>query len=259
MRRFRHLSTSLTLLALIGLVGSVTACGDDDDDAASNTADAPVVDPGDGGNYAPAIDPANFVDRVDNPYFPMLPGARWVFEGEDDGEVEHVEVTVLDETKVVMGITTVVVRDRVEVGGELVEDTFDWFAQDRDGNVWYLGEAVQDYENGEPSSTAGSWEAGVDGAQPGIVMPAQPGVGAAIRQEFYPGEAEDMFEILSVSESKTVPAGTFEAVVKTEDWSPLEPQAIENKYYAPGVGLIGDEKVAGGTGFTELVEYTPGR
>jgi hypothetical protein len=247
----------LATLATIGGATGLTSCGDDDSTSSTEGA-TPVVDPGDGGVYAPVIDPASFVERIDNPYLPFLPGARWVFVGESDGETERVEVTVLEERKVVMGISAVVVRDRVEVDGVIAEDTFDWFAQDGDGNVWYLGEAVQDYENGEPSGTGGSWEAGVDGALPGIVMPARPSAGAAFRQEYYEGEAEDMFEILSITGSRTVPAGTFEAVVETEDWNPLEPDTIEHKFYAPGVGLIFEEKVAGGDGFVELVEFTPG-
>jgi hypothetical protein len=242
--------TIISALSVTFAVALLSCGGDSPPDA------IPVVDPGDGGNYDPAIDPAAFVEVIDNPYMPFTVGSRWVYEGESEGEVERVEITVLDERRTVMGISATVVRDQVFVDDELVEDTYDWFAQDRDGNVWYLGEEVEDYENGVRVSTSGSWEAGVDGALPGIVMPAAPKVGAAFRQEFLAGEAEDMFEILSIDAEVEVPAGTFTSVVQTEDWNPLDPAPVEHKYYAAGVGKIKEEKVAGGDEFAELVEYT---
>ena len=259
-----------TLLA-IALVP--VACGGDDDSPTATPAaspagstettpagsppSTPVVDPGDSGDYAPDVDPASFVDVVDNPYFPMLVGSEWVYEGEADGETERVEIIVTDQKKTVMGIEATVVRDSVYVDDELVEDTYDWFAQDTDGNVWYLGEDSTEYENGEAVNTEGSWEAGVDGALPGIVMPAEPAVGDAFRQEYYVGEAEDMFEIIEVGGSTEVPVGMFEDVITTEDWTPLEPEVIEEKQYAPGVGKLREEKTAGGSEFSELVEFTP--
>jgi hypothetical protein len=236
--------------ALVGLAAIVLA--------ACAAPPSAVVDPGDGGNYVPDIDPSSFVDVIDHPYMPLTPGARWVYTGEAEGETETVEVTVLDERREVMGISATVVRDVVSVDGEIVEDTVDWFAQDGEGNVWYLGEEVKDFANGVMVGTAGSWEAGVDGALPGIVMPAMPKVGEAYRQEFYPGEAEDMFEILSIDSALTVTAGTYQDVLKTEDWNPLEPEVVEHKYYAPGVGLVREEKVAGAEGSVELVEFQMG-
>jgi hypothetical protein len=157
-----------------------------------------------------------------------------------------------------MGISAVVVRDTVTMEGELVEDTYDWFAQDRDGNVWYLGEETAEYEDGEVVSTEGSWEAGVDGALPGIVMPAQPAVGDAYRQEFYAGEAEDLAEVVRLGASETVPFGDVDDLVVIEEWNPLEPEAVEEKYFAPGVGLVLEVKTAGGEGRVELLEHTPG-
>ena len=153
-----------------------------------------MIDPGDGGAYAPLIDPAEFVDVIDNPYFPLSPGSRWVYEGGSDERAQRIEVEVLAERRDIMGISAVVVHDTAYVDGEIVEDTYDWYAQDRDGNVWYLGEATQAFDGGDVSD-AGSWEYGVDGALPGIVMPANPTVGDAYRQEYYPGEAEDMGEV----------------------------------------------------------------
>ena len=261
----------ITGLLAVALVPA--ACGDDGESSGTTsispatttevsstpdtTASTPVIDPGDGGNYQPEVDPANFVAEIDNPYFPMLVGSEWVYEGESDGEVERVEIIVTDESKTIMGIAATVVRDSVYVDDELVEDTYDWFAQDRDGNVWYLGEDSTEYEDGEAVSTEGSWEAGVDGALPGIVMPAEPAVGDAFRQEYYAGEAEDMFEITEVGGSSEVPAGSFADVVTTQDWNPLEPEVIEEKQYAPEVGKLREEKVAGGTEVSELVEFSP--
>jgi hypothetical protein len=204
----------------------------------------------------PSLDPAEFVAVIDNPYMPMPVGAHWRYEGESDGEVEVVDIAVTGDRKTIMGISAVVVRDTVTVDGELVEDTYDWFAQDADGNVWYLGEDSKDYEDGKVVSTEGSWEAGVDGALPGIVMPAAPKVGDAYRQEYYPGEAEDMMEIIEVGGHLAVTAGSFDDVVRTKDWSPLEPEVVEEKAYARGVGRIREAKVAGGEGFADLVSYS---
>jgi hypothetical protein len=263
------------VVLLTGAALLVAGCGDDDatDDTASTseqgapttTGDAgstssvaaePVVDPGDGGDYDPQIDPANFVATIDNPYLPLAPGSVWEYEGTSEDGTERVVVEVTDETREVMGVTATVVRDRVYVGDELVEDTDDWFAQDADGNVWYFGEEVENFEDGQLEDTDGSWEAGVDGALPGIVMPADPQVGDAFRQEFYEGEAEDMFEILAVDGERSVPAGDFSDALVTEDWNPLEPDVVEQKTYAPGVGLIYEEKTVGGEEFVELIEYT---
>ena len=227
--------------------------------AATAVTTRPVIDPGDGGEYAPEVDPADFVEAVDNPYLPLAPGSRWVYEGETADGLERIEVVVTDERREVLGISAVVVRDTVTLDGEVIEDTLDWYAQDRAGNVWYLGEETAEYENGSVVSTAGSWEAGVDGALPGIVMLAEPVVGEAYRQEYYRGEAEDMGEVVRVGESVSVAFGEFDDVVVTEDWTPLEPEVVEEKSYAPGVGVVLEEKVAGADGErVELVEFDPG-
>jgi hypothetical protein len=257
------------LLALLTAI-AVTSCGDDGPSSpdASTTVPAtspqiadgaPVIDPGDGGNYRPDVDPANFVETVDHPYFPLAPGTRWVYEGESDGEAERIEVVVTGDRRAIQGISAVVVRDTVSIGGELVEDTYDWFAQDRDGNVWYLGEDTHEFEDGVEVSTEGSWEHGTDGALAGIVMPAEPTAGLAYRQEYDAGEAEDMGEIIEVGARKTIGLGTYEDVVVTEDWTPLEPDVVENKWYAPGVGNIYEIHTQGPPGRVELVEFTPGQ
>ncbi|NIN71023.1 MAG: hypothetical protein GTO46_03615 [Gemmatimonadetes bacterium] len=195
--------------------------------------------------YAPAIDAARFVTNVDNQYFPLVPGTTFVYETPDGGE--RVEVIVTEETKTIMGVTCMVVMSHEFEDGELVEETADWYAQDMDGNVWYFGEDTKEYEDGEVVSTAGSWEAGVDGAQPGIIMKGAPAVGQSYRQEYYAGRAEDMGEVLALQESVTVPYGSFENLLKTKEWTPLEPGDEEHGYYAPGVGLVleaeGDDRL----------------
>ena len=252
-------NASIVTFALV-LLG--TACGGDDDGksepaADAPVADAPVIDPGDGGNYAPDLDPADFVAAVDNPYFPLPAGGRWVYDSKGGDEVEHTEVVVTDQKKEVLGIPVTVVRDTVSVDGEVLEDTYDWFAQDKDGNVWYLGEDSKEYDENGDVDTGGSWEAGVDGAYAGIVMPAEPTVGYAYRQEYYPGEAEDLGEIIKLGQTESLPAGEYSDVVVTRDWNPLEPETIEEKSYAPGVGMVA-ERNADNDEIVELIETTLG-
>lgn len=249
-------------VALLAAALLAAGCGDGDDSddregEPAPTTTAPVVDPGDDGEYDPLVEPTEFVAAIDNAYLPLVPGARWVYEGESDGEPKQIEVVVTDETRGVMGVTTTVVRHTVRSGGQVAEVTDDWYAQDREGNVWYFGEDSKDYMDGEVASTEGSWEAGIDGALPGMVMRATPMVADAYRQQYLPGEAEGMAEVLRTYATLVVPFGAFDRVVVTEEWSPLEPETIEHKYYAPGVGLLREETVEGGEGFAELVEHTP--
>jgi hypothetical protein len=214
-----------------------------------------VIDPGDGGNYSVQVDPSRFVATIDNPWLPFTPGSRWVYEA---GGGERNEVVVTGQTRRIMGITATVVRDVETRNGELVEETSDWYAQDRDGNVWYLGEDTRAFRNGEPSP-AGSWEAGVDGALPGIIMQADPQVGDAYRQEFYRGEAEDMGKVVRLGASETVPFRSFDGLLVTQDWTPLEPEVVEEKFYAKGVGLVLETTIRGGADRNELVSYRSGR
>jgi hypothetical protein len=204
--------------------------------------------------YAPVIDPANFIEGVDNPYFPLPSGTTFIYESRTRYRTEHIEVTVTDDTKEILGVECVVVRDTVQVNGKLVEDTYEWYAQDVDGNVWYMGEATQEHRNGKVISAAGSWEAGKDGAKPGIIVWADPQVGQAYRQEYYVRKAEDMAEVISPAESASVAYGDFDDLLVTKEWSPLEPSVIEHKYYAAGVGLVLEELVKGGSGRTELID-----
>jgi hypothetical protein len=201
--------------------------------------------------YNPNIDPANFVAAVSNPYFPLVPGTTFHYTAPQ----EDIMVTVTHATKVIIGVTCTVVHDVVTDGGELKEDTFDWYAQDRDGNVWYFGEDTKAYDNGQVS-TKGSWEAGVNGGKPGIIVKGHLQVGDAYRQEYAAGVAEDRGEVLSLTESVTVPAGSFENCLKTKDTSDLNANDIENKFYCPNVGQVLAVTVPGGTDREELVSIS---
>jgi hypothetical protein len=203
------------------------------------------------------LDPANFVTEIDNPYLPLPIGTRWIYrETDPEGGSLKVKVTVTTHTREILGIDAVVVHDVVSDHGEVVENTFDWYAQDVCGNVWYLGENTKEYENGVVVSTAGSWEAGVDGAEAGVVMPADPQVGLTYRQEFYAGEAEDAAAILSLDEQVEVAFGHFTDVVLTKDFTPLHPDVLEYKLYAPGVGVVLALGISGGADRAELISVT---
>jgi hypothetical protein len=201
------------------------------------------------------LNPADFTAKVTNPFFPLVPGTRLVYrEQEADGTVQKDVVHVTKRRKLIAnGITARVVHDVVTEDGEPVEKTFDWFAQDAAGNVWYLGEDTKEYENGHVSSTHGSFEAGVDGAQPGVIMPAAPQVGMTYRQEFYAGQAEDQAQILSLDEQAGVPFGHFSGVLMTKETNPLEPRHTEYKFYARGVGPVLELTASGGTDRVVLV------
>jgi len=202
----------------------------------------------------PSPDPRDFVASVDNPWFPLEPGTVTTYRATGEEGVEMVVVTVTDRTRVVQGVSATVVHDVVtDARGRIVEDTFDWYAQDTAGNVWYFGEDTTAYD-GRRTSTEGSWEAGVDGAEAGLVMPARPRVGDGYAQEHLPGVAEGRGRILTLRERRAVPAGTYVDVVVTEETTPLEPGLVERTYYARGAGPVFEEDVAGGSEVVELVE-----
>jgi hypothetical protein len=234
----------LTLLAVFAASG----CSGDEKAGALPQGSEPVQ-----------LDPADFVDRIDNPYWPMSPGSRWIYrETGADGAEQRVVVTVTGRTKQILGIDAVVVHDVVTEDGAVKEDTLDWYAQDADGNVWYLGEQTAEYENGKVVSTEGSWEAGVGGAQAGLIMPAEPRAGLSYRQEYLEGEAEDAAEVLGVDEAIEVPFGRFDHVLLTKDFTPLDPDALEHKFYARGVGPALVIALTGGGGREELVSFRRG-
>jgi hypothetical protein len=185
--------------------------------------------------YSPVINPADFVGEINNKYFTLKSGKKFVYR--NSAGTERIEIVVTRETRKIMGVATVVVRATEWKNGVLKEDTRDWYAQDKDGNVWYFGEAVDNYANGKLSNHAGSWEAGVDGAKPGIIMLARPKVGETYRQEYYKGRAEDMGTIVALDKKITTPAGTFDKCLQIRDWSKIE-WAREHKYYCPAVGFL---------------------
>lgn len=199
--------------------------------------------------------PANFTTRIDNPYWPMVPGSRWVYRETENGKRRRVEVTVTRTTKRIAGVRARVVHDVATESGHLVEDTYDWYAQDKAGNIWYLGEDTTGYRDGKAVSTKGSWQAGVDGAQAGIIVLAHPRVGMTYRQEYYAGQAEDAARVLSTDEQAEAPFGHFTGALLTKDYTPLEPKLVEYKLYARRVGLVLDITVSGGAERQELVRY----
>jgi len=191
-----------------------------------------------GDTYEPEIDPDDFVDAIDHPLLPFTPGTTLVYEKDTDDGLETVHVTTTDDTREILGVECAVVRDTEWLDGEIQEDTYDYFAQDEDGNVWYFGELSFGYEDGQIVGVEGSWIAGEDGAHPGIVMEAMPQVGDVYRQEFLLGEAEDAATVLALDQAVDVPYGSFDGCAQTGDFSPLEPGTLEHKYYAPGIGLV---------------------
>jgi hypothetical protein len=207
--------------------------------------------------YDVDIDPADFESTgiTGNLYFPLIAGKTYVYEGGgEDGEKIRVVTEYTSDTKKIMGITCVIVHDQEYEDEQLIEDTYDWYAQDKDGNVWYFGEASQEIENGVVVGTSGSWEAGVDGALPGIIMLAAPLPNLWYRQEYYKGEAEDVAQVLSTSTSINVPFGSFDNCLQNAEWNLLEAGVVEHKYYAPGVGLVKAIAVQGESGYEDLVE-----
>jgi hypothetical protein len=255
----RH--TILSISAAV-LIVSAAACGGGGSSQSTATAvgtTGAASPPLPQGDERVTLDPAEFTTEIDNPYWPMKVGSRWVYRETDaEGTVTRVEVTVTNQTKTIMGIDSVVVHDIVTKAGEVKEDTLDWYAQDADGNIWYMGEDTKEYENGKVSSTKGSWEAGVDGAQAGIIVPAHPKPGLSYREEYYKGEAEDAAEVLSLNARAKVPFGTFDHVLQTRNFTPLEPDLIEEKFYARGVGMVLAITVSGGSDREVLASFRDG-
>jgi len=246
---------AIASFALIAAV-ALAACGGDDGNGSSSDAGAELPQ----GSEPVELDPADFTTEIDNPYWPMAVGSRWVYrETDTEGTEQRVVVTVTDRTKqIANGIEARVVHDVVTEGGQPTEVTDDWYAQDSDGNIWYMGEETAEYENGKVTTRAGSFEAGVDGAQPGIIIPAEPTPGLAYRQEYYEGEAEDEGAVVALDTQAQIPFGHFEPTLMTQDTNPLEPKVLEFKFYAKDVGPVLAVSVSGGSDREELLSYQPG-
>jgi hypothetical protein len=212
-------------------------------------AGAGVLDRARGAELTPQktrVSPGDFVRAVDNPWYPLRPGTTYVYRGVEGGSVARDVVTVERRTKVILGVRCVVVRDLVYHADLLVEQTADWYAQDRKGNVWYFGEATAELDRqGRVVTTEGSWKAGVDGAEPGIVMSGSPRVGQAFPQEFYRGHAEDHFRILSLSARVRTPYVSSRRAMLTTEWTPLEPGVVDRKLYVRGIGMVLDQSADG--------------
>jgi hypothetical protein len=235
-------SAFLTVTALLLLAG----CGGDADPEtkkrSTKTAEA-----------IPARDlPTEWAATIDNPWLPLAEGASWTYETTKEDGTENVVVTVTDQKKTVDGVTTTVVNERVTEDGELVDDTHTWYAQDADGNVWNLGETTETHEDGKVETEG--WEAGVDGAEAGIAMLAEPKVGDVYRQMYVEGEAEDRAKVLSLDESVEVPFGNWDGILQTEDSTPLEPE-VEHKFFAKGIGAVQQQTVKGEKDKAVLTKY----
>jgi hypothetical protein len=210
---------------------------------------------GPGRNYHPHIDPASFSPNVTNRLLPLTPGTTLVYTGVKDPKKALNLVATTSPTRVVDGVTTRVVEDRLYLNNVLAERTSDYYAQDRCGNVWYFGEDTAELDShGRVISTEGSFHAGVDGAQPGVFMQTHPQVGRKFRQEWYQGHAEDVFGVLDRSAPVTVPFGSFKHALRTAETTALEPDVLDNKYYVKGIGEVAELSVKGPREGLKLVE-----
>ena len=241
-RRFIFLGA---IVGILVLAGSVSALASRSANNAPQRTPIPVL---------PAR--GDFVNRIDNKYFPLRPGTTFLYRGTEQGKARRVSVFVTHKTKLILGIRATVVLDQVLVGSKPEEKTFDWYAQDKHGNVWYLGEDSSDFVNGKWVRSDGSWEAGVKGAKAGIVMKANPRLGEVYRQEYYAGHAEDMAKVLSRNKFVAVTYGSFEHALETSEWTPLEHGVLEHKYYVKGVGNVRTIMVKGGSEEEHLVSIT---
>jgi hypothetical protein len=256
MTKRQKMITAGAIVVAVAAAG-VTGCGSSGDDAGASSTTASGSDLPQGSDHV-TLDPAEFTTDIDNPYWPMAPGSKWVSREQEDGAKLDVEVTVTDRTKVIDGIEARAVRDVVSENGVPAEVTTDYYAQDSEGNIWYLGEDTAEYKNGKPVSTEGSFEAGVDGAEGGVIVPADPVTGLSYREEYYPGQAEDAATVLSVDEQAAVPAGHYDNAVMTSNVNPLEPKAQEYKFYAEGVGPVLTLGTSPAVGTEELVSFKRG-
>ncbi len=246
-----------SVVAIFGLVAVVgVACN-------RGTAGTPASGSGDASapasasGYHPVIDPTDFTGIVDNPWFPLTPGTTFIYEGTKDGEPSRDVYFVSDETAMIDGVPCVVVQDQLFLSGKLEEKTTDYYTQDTRGNVWYFGEATEELDKqGNVTSREGSWLAGKDGALPGIFMEADPVVGHSFRQEYYPGHAEDQFKVVNLAAGVHVPYGSFTGALLTQEWTALEPDVLDHKYYVRGVGEVSETSVKGPTEKSFLVSVS---
>jgi hypothetical protein len=233
------MTTRILIFCMLLLAGATAAAGT----AATHRAGMPPA--------------SSFSAHVDNPWFPLLPGTRYVYTGVKDGKPSRDVLTVTHQTKTIDGVPCVVVHDRLYLRGRLGERTTDWYTQDANGNVWYFGESTAELDaHGHVTSTAGTWTAGVNGAQPGIYMPAHPHVGESGQQEYYKGQAEDHYKVIGLFDT-VAPAGTANTLL-TQEWTPLEPGVLDHKMYVRGIGTVLEQTEKGGDERNELVSVSRG-
>jgi hypothetical protein len=203
------------------------------------------------------LNPANFVSRIDNPWYPLIPGTTFVYTGVKDGRPQRDVLKVTHQTKLILGVRCTVLHDNVYVREHRAERTIDWYAQDKHGNVWYFGESTAELNaKGKVTSTAGTWQAGVNGAQAGIFMTLHPKVGQSYRQEYFKGQAEDHFKVLNLSATVHTTAASSSHALLTKEWTPLEPGVIDHKLYVRGVGNVKEETAKGPLERATLISVT---
>lgn len=244
------------VFAVLGAIA--VGCGSSGDSTPASSTSAASLAPVHG-TYSPRIDPSNFVATVDNPYFPLKPGTGFHYRGvAEDGKTPQTDdMVVTHQTKQILGVPSTVVRDTVSQRGKPIEKTFDWYAQDKAGNVWYMGENTREVNHGRFVKQSDSWEAGVNGAEPGIIMPGNPQPGDAYRQEYYPGHALDQARNLGSGGPIKVPDGSFNHTLATVETAPkLDPGVAERKYYVAGVGDVKEHTVRGNHEQIQLVSIT---
>jgi hypothetical protein len=255
----------MTVKALIG-AGAVAVCVLSACSSSKPAANAPSSADGtcplpasaNGAGYNPQIDPSRFGPNVTNPWYPLRPGTTYRYEGLDEGDPVIDVVAVTNRTRVIDGVRTRIVFDRLFKAGHVVERTNDYFAQDTCGNVWYFGEDTAELNDaGKVASTEGTWHSGVDGAQPGVFMQADPHVGRHFLQEWYRGHAEDTFAVADLATMVNVPAGTYKNALRTEETTALEPGVVDNKWYVKGIGDVQELTVKGPQEKLSLVRVTP--
>jgi hypothetical protein len=258
MRISARAAASTIAVGLVAMLGG--SCGSSGGKSASRTTaaatSAPRLAPTHG-TYSPSIDPADFVAVIDNRYFPLKPGAGFHYRGvaEDGRTPQSDDMVVTRRRKAILGVKCTVVRDTVSSRGRLIERTFDWYAQDKAGNVWYMGEDAHEVEHGRLVKASDSWKAGTGGAKPGIIVPGNPQAGQEYRQEYYPRYALDQARVLGGGGPVRVPLGTFKRTLLTEETSPIDP-ARERKYYVAGVGDVEEQTVAGNHERIQLISIT---
>jgi hypothetical protein len=266
--RLHQISQRAVALAIaVGLLAAVAAgCGSSGGDSSSSTTAASASAPTSAsdlapthGTYSPSIDPANFVKTIDNRYFPLKPGTTFLYKGvHENGKTPQTDREVVTHhTKQVLGVTCTVINDTVSSFGKPIERTFDWYAQDKAGNVWYMGEDTREVQHGKFVKMSDSWEGGVNGAQPGIIMPGDPRPGDQYRQEFYPHYALDQARVLGKGGQVKVPYGSYKQTLLTVETAPqIDPGVAERKYYVAGVGDIKEHTVSGNHEQIKLVSIS---